>query len=198
MTMNRFTIAACAALIMIWNPSTGDAQSLFGGQGIGASSSDSSQPNLFPSYQRSRPSAAQPASRNPFSGLFTRKSEAKPEPGFQFPKLPMPKWEWPSLPKPGSQASWLPTWEKPAWMERDPNQPSFFEKMNQRSRAWADQTSDWFRSATGTQPKTATWDSIREEMEMIQKQNEARRAATPQVQPNVRSARAGDERVIRY
>ena len=185
------------ALLLLAPPTTASAQGLFGGKGIGGTPPASQMPGSWTSRAASQPEST--GLSNPFSGWFKQKPAAERKPLIQLPKFEMPKFEMPSFPKPatpnlfsGNTPSWLP--------QRDPNAPSLWEKMTQKSKEMADRTSNWFKSTPVddfSRPTTASWDDIREEMERIQR-NRQQQQNSGGVNPDVRSARTPSQPRYRY
>lgn len=128
------------------------------GQGfnLGSKQSTASAANGF-----SMPTT-KPGATSPFQNLFNRDSRQSSEPFKLFNNVEMPKIQWPKLEMPKlTRPSWLP--------ERDPNAPTFFERMNAKSKETIDRFTFWAeeKSSQLRSKQTASWDSIRSTMERL-------------------------------
>ncbi|MEL7500510.1 MAG: hypothetical protein AAFN77_23155 [Planctomycetota bacterium] len=192
------TLLALAVTVSIISTET-NAQS-FDQYGMRANRSQSSQQSATQPKKLFDFSKSESTSKKPFSNLFSRNSsepfqpfKGMEMPKIQWPKVEMPKIKWPQLQGDGmgkglfARPSWLP--------KRDPNAPTFFERMNSKSKAWIDRTTDWAQGKSDDygQKKTASWNTIREEIERIKQ----RSALSPATEPPARTAQGSGDR-IRY
>lgn len=154
----------------------------------GTQATQAEKPKLF---DFSRPVEREPM-KNPFSGLFAKKTETDSQPFRPFqnvempklnmPKFQLPKWEGPLFARP----SWLP--------ERDPSEPTFLERMNASGKNLVDRSTNWAKGVAGglREKRTSSWDAIRETTERIQNQKPAL------LTPPTRSADGRDSGIIKY
>ena len=153
------------------------------------------------------------------SGFFdfsklTGETEAPQRQGFKFPKFEMPKWKAPKLSMPKmfqnnrypettqlsdqSNQFKFPTWNS-MFPPKDPTQPGFFQRMNEKNREFWGRTRDSFSSwgsksaAPNPNPATNTWDRITSGFKGATAKNQ------PPAQPPLRSAKGSEDKdTIKY
>ena len=192
--------------------SVGNSQDLgiFSGRGIGTSGS-LEMPNVVEETKSrwppkildfSRDTSTQTA-RKPFSALFKKPSFEMPKLGL--PKLGLPKFERPSLdifkPRFGADGSNNGIVNAPPSLadlfpKRDPNRPSLFAKMNEKSKSFFDRTTGWVagKNQNLKSKSSSTWDSVMSDYREIQSQGNG---VTP-ARPNVRTAEATGQPRVRF
>lgn len=180
-------IAAFLTMTLLAN--TGLSQdSLFSGRGFGSGSLEMpktievQKPRWPPKILDFSKGDSTQTAKTPFSALFKKPNFPKPKFDFFKPKSTIPG----VVDRRPTLADLFP--------KRDPNRPTIFETMNQKSKSFFGKTSDWLagKNQNMKQKSTDTWNSV------IKDFNDIRNQENIAPRPNVRTADAAGQPRVRF
>ncbi len=187
----------------VFNSCAADAQEIFGGRGIrGAEPVEPAPKSRWPRLLNFSKEEPRPASVQPFSG-HTYRGREQPErretAPFSLPTFNKPSFDW--MKRPGLRTEGEPT--RPfsgltdMFPKRDPDQPSLFEQMNNKSKNMIDRTSTWAQQKNqNLRDRTFdTWDAITRD---FRHERPIESDSMSPAQPPVRTAEASGQPRVRF